>query len=64
MQGFLVFDFESRHPEAIQRMARWIETGALKYREDIVDGIENAPAAFLKLFSGENFGKLLIRMTN
>lgn len=62
MQGFLVSDFESRHPAAIARMAKWIKAGQVKYREDVVDGIENAPAAFLKLFSGENFGKLLVKV--
>lgn len=43
-------------------MARWIKEGQIKYREDVVEGIENAPAAFLKLFSGENFGKLLVKV--
>jgi NADPH-dependent curcumin reductase CurA len=62
MQGFLVFDFASRHPEATARMARWTKEGQIKYREDVVEGIENAPAAFLKLFSGENFGKLLVKV--
>ena len=62
MQGFLVSDFASRHPDAITRMARWIAEGQLQYREDVVEGIENAPAAFLKLFSGENFGKLLVKV--
>lgn len=62
MQGFLVFDFASRHAEATARMARWIREGEIKYREDVVEGIENAPAAFLKLFSGENFGKLLVKV--
>ncbi len=62
MQGFLVFDFFHRWPEALPHMAKWIEEGKLKYREDWVDGLENAPAAFLKLFQGENFGKLLVKV--
>ncbi len=64
MQGFLVFDFNQRHPEGLTRMARWIKSGEIKYKEDIVEGIENAPAAFLKLFQGENFGKLLVKVGN
>ena len=64
MQGFLVFDFNQRHPEGLTRMARWIKSGEVKYKEDIVEGIENAPAAFLKLFQGENFGKLLVKVGN
>lgn len=62
MQGFLVYDFYHRWPEGLARMASWIKSGELKYREDVVDGIENAPAAFLKLFQGENFGKLLVKL--
>ncbi len=61
MQGFLVFDYYHLWHEALPRMANWINSGELKYKEDIVDGVENAPSAFLKLFSGENFGKLLIK---
>lgn len=62
MQGFLVYDFHHLWPEALPRMARWIEEGRLKYREDWAEGLENAPAAFIKLFEGENFGKLLVRI--
>lgn len=62
MQGFLVSDYQDKWPGAIARMARWIGSGEMKYKEDIVTGIENAPAAFLRLFRGENFGKLLIKL--
>jgi len=62
MQGFLVYDFYHLWPEALDRMARWIRTGQVKYREDVVEGIENAPAAFLRLFRGDNFGKLLVKL--
>ena len=41
----------------------WVQAGQIKYKEDIVDGLENAPAAFLKLFDGSNFGKLLVRVS-
>ena len=62
MQGFLVFDWFHKWPGALARMARWVHDGRLKYREDIVDGLEQAPSAFLRLFRGENFGKLMVKV--
>lgn len=62
MQGFLVYDFHHLWPTALPRMAGWIADGKLKYREDWVEGFENAPDAFVRLFQGENFGKLLVRV--
>jgi NADPH-dependent curcumin reductase CurA len=62
MEGFVVFDYSARYGEAIEQMAQWLRAGKLKSREDIVDGIENFPATLLKLFSGENFGKLILRV--
>jgi NADPH-dependent curcumin reductase CurA len=62
MQGFLVFAYEYRYPQALERMADWISKGKLKYKEDIVDGIENAPKTFIGMLNGENFGKTLIRI--
>lgn len=64
IQGFIVSDFRDHFPVAMKAMAGWIQSGKLKYREDVVRGIENAPAAFLKLFRGENFGKLLVEMAD
>jgi NADPH-dependent curcumin reductase CurA len=61
-EGFLVSQFAERYEEARRRMAEWLRAGRLKYRETIVDGIENAPRAFLGLFSGENVGKMLVRV--
>lgn len=63
MEGFLVFDYSKKYPEAIQKMSQWIKEGKLQGKEDIVDGIENAPKTFLKLFDGSNTGKLLIRVS-
>jgi NADPH-dependent curcumin reductase CurA len=60
MQGLLVFDWIDRYPEALKQLAAWIKDGRLRYKEDIVEGIENMPSAFLRLFTGENFGKLLV----
>ncbi len=62
MQGFLVYDFYHLWPEALKRMSGWILEGRIKYREDWVNGLENAPAGFVRLFEGENFGKLLVRV--
>ncbi len=63
MEGFLVFQFASRHEHARQRMAAWIRGGDLRYKEDVVDGLENAPEAFIGMMTGENFGKLLVRVS-
>ena len=60
VEGFLVFNFAHRHEHARQRMAEWIRTGQLKYKEDVVDGLERAPEAFIGMMTGENFGKLIV----
>jgi hypothetical protein len=62
MQGFLVTDFAHRFDEAIGRLAAWVRAGKLRYREDILDGIEQAPGAIAGLYRGENMGKRLIRL--
>lgn len=64
MEGFLVFQFADRHEEGRQRIARWIKEGKMKYREDVVEGIENAPSAFIGMMRGENFGKLLVKISD
>jgi len=62
MEGFLVFDFAARYGEAAREMAGWMAQGKLKSREDVVPGLETFPETFLKLFKGENFGKLLLKV--
>ncbi len=62
MEGFLVFNFTHRHEHARKRMAEWIRSGELRYKEDVVSGLENAPAAFIGMMTGENFGKLLVEV--
>lgn len=62
MEGFVVFDYLSRFPEAIMQMAQWRAEGKLVLREHVVDGIEQFPKAFSMLFSGENTGKLVVRV--
>ncbi len=61
MEGFVVFDYAARYAEGAEAMAGWLADGALKSKEDIVDGIETFPETLLKLFNGENFGKLCIK---
>lgn len=61
-EGFLVFDFAARFAEGQQQVARWLKEGRIKYRESTVDGLENAPRAFIGLFHGENMGKQLVRV--
>ena len=62
LRGFIVWDFAAKEADFLRDVSEWIRTGRLKYREDIVDGLENAPAAFLGLLQGKNFGKMLVRI--
>ena len=63
IRGFIVWDFASQ-AEAFERdVSTWLKQGKIKYKEDIVDGLENAPQAFLGLLQGKNFGKLLVRVS-
>jgi len=64
MEGFVVFDYAPRFAEAAREMAGWMAAGKLKTREDIVEGLSTFPETFLKLFRGENFGKLLIKVAD
>ncbi len=64
IQGFLVGDHSHRLPDFQADMSRWLGEGRIKYLEDIVGGLENAPQAFLGLFEGRNFGKLLVRVSD
>jgi NADPH-dependent curcumin reductase CurA len=62
LKGFVVSDHFDRVPEFSNEMGKWIAQGWIKWKEMIVDGIENAPKAFIGLFKGENFGKMLVRI--
>jgi len=62
MEGFLVFQFADRYEEGLRQMAAWLKDGKLKYREEVEDGIENAPRAFLRMLQGGNMGKQLVRV--
>jgi NADPH-dependent curcumin reductase CurA len=62
MEGFLVTDYAHRFDEAVPRLARWVAEGRLTWREDVTDGLENAPAAFMGMLRGENRGKALVKV--
>ena len=62
MEGIVVFDYADRYPQAIAELSGYLKDGTLKSREDVVAGLENFPEALLKLFSGENFGKLALQV--
>jgi hypothetical protein len=61
-RGFLVFDHVDLEPDFLRDVGRWVRSGQVRYKEHVVAGLENAVDAFLGLFSGRNFGKLLIRV--
>jgi NADPH:quinone reductase len=62
MEGFLINDYAHRFPEGLRRLARWLAEGKLTYREDVTEGLENAPAAFIGMLRGENRGKTLVKL--
>ena len=63
MQGFIIFDtFGHLYPEFAKEMGEWVANGRIKYKEEIIDGLENAPEAFAGLLAGKNFGKRVIRV--
>jgi NADPH-dependent curcumin reductase CurA len=64
MQGFIVSDFADQTDEFLREVGGWLRQGQLKYKEDVVVGLENAPAAFIGQLNGRNFGKLLIKVAD
>ena len=62
LEGFLIYDYVHRFPEGLQRLGRWLAEGKLAYREDVTDGLENTPAAFIGMLRGENRGKALVKL--
>jgi NADPH-dependent curcumin reductase CurA len=64
MEGFVVFDFADRYLDAATEMAGWMADGKLKSREDIVEGLETFPDTLMKLFAGENIGKLVLKVAD
>ena len=62
IRGFIVSDFDSQIDDFRRDVSSWLKAGAIKYKEDVVEGLENAPTAFMGLLKGRNFGKLLIKV--
>ena len=62
MQGFLVSSYVERFLEVLDQLGRWIKQGMLKYREDVAQGIEAAPQAFIGMLQGKNQGKQLVQL--
>jgi NADPH-dependent curcumin reductase len=62
-RGFIVGDFAAQYPDFLRDMSGWLREGRVKYREDITDGLENAPRQLVALLKGENFGKKIIRVS-
>jgi NADPH-dependent curcumin reductase CurA len=64
MEGFTGLDYPSRVPEAFEVLGCWLRDGSLVHKEDVAVGLENAPKALLRLFTGENFGKQLVKVAD
>ncbi len=63
VEGFLVWDFVAEHPRALKQLSEWLRTGKLRNREHIVEGVENAPRAFIEMLAGHHRGKYLVRLS-
>jgi len=63
IKGFIVSDHSDRLPAFLKEMTPLVGEGRIKYREDIVDGLDAAPSALIGLFAGKNFGKMLVRVS-
>ena len=64
MEGFLVYQFSDRYEAALQQLSTWLHQGKIRYRESVVEGIENAPKAFIGMLQGRNVGKQLVKVGN
>ena len=62
VEGFLVYRWMARWPEARIQLAQWLREGRLQYRETVYEGLESAPRAFTGLFSGDNTGKAVVKL--
>ena len=62
MQGFIVFNYAEKYPEAIKQLSQWLAEGKLSYTETVVEGFDAIPQTFLDLFEGKNKGKMLVKI--
>jgi NADPH-dependent curcumin reductase CurA len=63
IEGFIVSDHNDLQPQFLKDMAGWLASGEIKARETVDEGVAAAPGAFMKLFKGENFGKMLVKLS-
>lgn len=63
VEGFIVSRFYARYSEGLEQLAQWMEEGKIQYRENIVEGLENTPAAFIGMLHGQNIGKQLVKVS-
>lgn len=64
IKGFLVSDYQHQYSNFARDVSEWLKSGKLKYKEDVVVGLENAPRAFIGLLQGQNFGKLIVQVSD
>jgi hypothetical protein len=64
IKGFLVGDYQQRQAEFVNDVSQWLQEGKLKYKEDVVEGLKNAPHALIGLLQGKNFGKLIVKVSD
>jgi NADPH-dependent curcumin reductase len=62
MEGFLVFHYAQKFPQAIADMSKWLAEGRIINKIDLAEGLENAPKTIIRLFTGANFGKQLLKL--
>jgi NADPH-dependent curcumin reductase CurA len=62
VRGYIVTDFHALESEFLREASQWVREGSLRYREDVIEGLENAPRGLIGLLEGRNFGKLLVRV--
>ena len=63
VEGFLVAQFADRFETGLRQLSTWLKEGRIQYREDVVDGLENAPHAFIRMLEGKNIGKQLVKVS-
>ena len=63
VEGFLVQQFADRYDEALRQLGQWLREKKLRYREDLIEGLENAPRAFIGMLQGRNIGKQLVKVS-
>jgi NADPH2:quinone reductase len=63
VEGFLVSQFAPRFEDGLRQLSTWLKEKRLVYREDVVDGLENAPRAFIRMMQGKNIGKQLVKVS-